>query len=49
MYDQGDQEDRDIAAEQTKDAQLREEMPDDEERAAPSPSNAGFPAGQPSR
>ena len=37
MYDQGDQEDKDIAAEQDRAAQLREELPEVDDANMPSP------------
>ena len=36
MYDQGDQEDKDIAAEQDRAAQLREELPEEDDADMPS-------------
>ena len=46
MYDQGDQEDKEIAAEQTRAAELREELPDEDEESMPSPSTAEKVAGK---
>ncbi len=40
MYDQGDQEDKDIAAEQDRAAQLREELPEEDEIDATPPSTS---------
>lgn len=37
MYDQGDQEDKEIAAEQDRAAQVREELPEEDDADAPSP------------
>ena len=45
MYDQGDQEDRDIANEQRNAAKQREELPDADEEESPSPLGTAVLAG----